>query len=141
MAKAQKQQKAYAEQLQNKVSEGPSAFASQGAELQQTMQETANQGIQAQQKALKRNAMNSGPLMAGENAAQGQAMAQTVADAGVKSAGMAGDYQRKMWEAQQGVAMRAMETATAAELEKRKQNMELAGGVLEVAGDLVPTFA
>ena len=78
--------------------------------------------------------------MAGQSAAMAQQLGETAGEAAVKASGAAGDYQRKMWEAQQGVAMRAMETATAAELGKRKQNMELAGGVLEVAGDLVPTF-
>ena len=143
MAKAQKQQKAYAQQLQQQVAQGPSAYASQGAELQQSMQESANQAIQAQQKALKQQAMAAGtgaPVMVGQSAQMAQQLGETAGEAAVKASGAAGDYQRKMWEAQQGVAMRAMETATAAELEKRKQDMELAGGVLEVAGDLVPTF-
>ena len=143
MASARKQQKAYAQQLQQQVAQGPSAFDSQGAALQQSMQESAQQAIQAQQKALQRQAMASAsgsPVMAGASSQAAQQLGETAADAAVKASGAAGDYQRKMWEGQQQVAMRAMETATAAELEQRKQNMELAGSVLEVAGELGSAF-
>lgn len=143
MAKAQNQQKEYAQQLQQQVTQGPSAFDSQGAALQQSMQESSNQAIQAQQKALQRQAMaaaSGSPVMAGASSQAAQQLGESAADAAVKASGAAGDYQRKMFEAQQQVAMRAMETATAAEIEKRKQNVALAGTVLEVAGELGSSF-
>lgn len=136
---AQKKQAEYAKNLMGQIATGQ-AGREEGAQLQQAQTAAANQAIQAQQAMLNQQAMQQsggGPVSAGANVEAAQAASKAAADAAVESTGAAKDFQQKVFENQQAVAMAAMDTATKAELEKREQDMALTGGILEVAGGLV----
>ena len=139
MANVKKMQSKYAQDMFAKMAEG-NMGRDEGAELQKAMKDSANQAIQAQQKQITRQAMQYGqgdPMAAGANKAQAKEMSKVAADTAVKASGAAKDYQQKVFEKQQQIALQSMDTAVATRLETEKQNKELAGGVLEVAGSLV----
>tara|TARA_X000001388_G_scaffold76017_1_gene72209 strand:- start:682 stop:1155 length:474 start_codon:yes stop_codon:yes gene_type:complete len=139
---AQRTQKQYAKEMFEKMAQG-NLGRDEGAALQKAQTDAANQAIQAQQTIQKQQAMAYGqgdPTAAGASVKAAQAASKAAADAAIESTGAAKDYQQKVFETQQALAMEQMGIATQAELEKRAQDMELAGGMLEVAGQLVPTL-